>query len=91
MPINVRANSQTFGEWLQQLLDAHKIKPIKFAQLSNISRSSISRYLSEDRVPKAQKQDMIIIAICKMTDMEEAEVEQKVLWHCHISERRRQR
>ena len=91
MHINVRTTSQTFGEWLQQLLDAHNMKPIKFAQISKISRSSISRYLSEDRIPKAQKQDMIIEAICKISDMKEAEVEQMVIWHCHVSKRRRQR
>jgi transcriptional regulator with XRE-family HTH domain len=90
MPINVRTAPQTFGEWLQQLLDAHKTKPIKFAELCKISRSTISRYLSGDRIPNAQKQDMIIEGLCSISDMERAEVEQKVLWHCHISQRRRQ-
>ncbi len=90
MHINVQDPDQTFGEWLQQLLEEYKIKPIKFAEISNISRSSISRYLSEGRIPKVQKQDMIIDAICKISDMQKSQIEQKVLWHCHVSRRRRQ-
>lgn len=88
--MTITARDYTFAEWLERLLEAQNIKAIHFAKISEISRSSISRYLSGERVPKAAKQEQLVKAICKITDMQMAEIAHKVLWHCYISERRRQ-
>ena len=89
--MNITARDYTFAEWLQLQLKKLDIKPIQFAEISKISRSGLSRYLSGSRIPKAAKQELLVKAFCKMTDMSREEVEQKILWHCYISERRRQR
>lgn len=83
MHINVR--HFTFAEWLQRVLEEHKKKAIEFSIISNISRSSISRYLSDERVPKPYQQELIIKALCKMGGYDPIDIGHKVRFHCHIS------
>ena len=90
MPIFVLHDIADFATWLQMQLQQHNIKQIKFAQLCNITRSTLCRYLSGDRIPSPSKQESIIDGLCKISDMDSKKIADAVLWHCHISHTRRQ-
>ncbi len=83
--MTITARHYTFAEWLGRLIEELHMKPIQFAEVSNISRSSISRYLSGERIPKAAKQEHLVKAICRISDFDEMELGHKMRFYCHIS------
>lgn len=83
--MTITARHYTFAEWLERLLEELHIKPIQFAEISNISRSSMSRYLSGGRIPTAEKQEQLVKAICRISDFDEMELGDKMRFYCHIS------
>ena len=83
--MTITARHYTFAEWLGRLIEELHIKPIQFAEISNISRSALIRYLSGGRIPTAEKQEQLLEAICRISDFEKRELGEKMRFHCHIS------
>jgi transcriptional regulator with XRE-family HTH domain len=57
---------ETFKTRLQQMLEAKKLSAAEFSRLSGINKSSMSRYLSGERLPRAK----VIASMARVLEVE---------------------
>ena len=83
------SNAQTYGDWLNAILEEHKIKAARFAELVQVNRSTVHHWLHNTRLPTAEKVDAIASTLANITNSDHITIAKDILWLCHCTLMRR--
>lgn len=74
-----------FSAWLIDMLQAYKIKQIKFAEMCGVDRSAITHWIKGDRLPHDKVILPISEALATITGEHRDDIKKELLWQRQVS------
>ena len=78
-------NDKGLAAWLYDMLQDHKIRQSKFADMCNVHRSAVHHWLNNKRLPQRHTLSAIASALATITGEHSDDIKAELLWQVQMS------